>query len=402
MRLTGVPLQITVVVVALAAIVATVRLAPRVSGGRAMDVLARLGLILGCQLCVVLAVLDVANASFDFYGSWGDLVGVRAKTRNLAVPPANASAANRSALVTPDPTAPRYRLPAGQGRIDSVVIHGTRTLINERAFVYLPQQYFAASDRTRFPVLVAFTGYPGDAQNLITHLGLPRTVAQEVAAGRMPPTIVVMLRSTVAPPRDTECTDIPHGPQAETFFAQDVPVALASAYRTADRAAGWGAMGDSTGGYCAAKLVMRNSDRYSAGISLAGYYHALQDFTTGDLYGRSKAYRDENDLLWRLRHLPSPPVSILLTTSRVGEKDYAQTRRFLALTRPPMRVASITLPFGGHHFSTWRRELPPALQWLGARLAGGTPTGSFTGRPTGPGTSGAPGPGGRSLSVGRR
>lgn len=402
MRLTGLPLQITVVIIALIAIVATVRLAPRVAGGRAVNVLARLGLVLGCQLCVVLAVLDLVNASFDFYGSWGDLIGVGAKNQNLGVPSTHAPAANQSALVTPDPTAPRYRLSAGQGRIDAVVIHGTRTLMSEPAFVYLPQQYFAGSNRTRFPVIVAFTGYPGDAQNLITHLGLPKTVAQEVAAGRMPPTIVVMLRSTVAPPRDTECTDIPHGPQAETFFAQDVPAALSSAYRTTDRATGWGAMGDSTGGYCAAKLAMRHSDRYSAAVSLAGYYHALQDFTTGDLYGRSKAYRDENDLLWRLRHLPPPPVSILLTTSRVGEKDYAQTRRFLALARAPMRVASITLPFGGHHFSTWRRELPPALQWLGARLTGGTPTGSFTGRSPSPGTSAVPGSGGRSLSVAKR
>ncbi|MFB9835852.1 alpha/beta hydrolase [Actinoallomurus acaciae] len=402
MRLTGVPLQVTVVIVALIAIVATVRLAPRVAGGSPVKVLARLGLVLGCQLCVVLAVLDLVNASFDFYGSWGDLVGVGARTQNLGVPSTHTPAANQSALVTPDPTAPRYRMSAGQGRIDSVVIHGTRTLISEPAFVYLPPQYFAGSNRTRFPVIVAFTGYPGDAQNLITHLGLPKTVAQEIAAGRMPPAIVVMLRSTVAPPRDTECTDVPHGPQAETFFAQDVPTALASAYRTTTRAAGWGAMGDSTGGYCAAKLAMRHSDRYSVGVSLAGYYHALQDFTTGELYGHSKAYRDENDLLWRLRHLPPPPVSILLTTSRVGEKDYAQTRRFLALARPPMRVASITLPFGGHHFSTWRRELPPALQWLGARLAGGTPTGSFTGRPAGPGTSAVSGPGGRSLSVAKR
>jgi S-formylglutathione hydrolase FrmB len=31
-------------------------------------------------------------------------------------------------------------------------------------------------------------------------------------------------------------------------------------------------------------------------------------------------------------------------------------------------VASITLPFGGHHFSTWQRELPSALRWLGAQL----------------------------------
>lgn len=377
--LTGVPLQVTVLIVMVIAIAAAVRLSPRVAGGRFWHVPARLGLVLGCQICTVVAVLDLMNASFDFYGSWGDLIGAgpTAKDR-LGNPSAHepdwaSVSTHRIALVTPDPTAPRYRFPSGQGRIESVVIHGVRTLISTSAFVYLPPQYFLRSYRMwRFPVILAFTGYPGNAQNLITHLGLPKAIAQENAAGRMPPTIVVMLRPTIAPPRDTECTDVPHGPQAETFFAEDVRSALTSVYRTADHASGWGTMGDSTGGYCAVKLAMRHSDRYSAAVSLAGYYNALQDFTTGDLYGHSKAYRAENDLLWRLRHRPPPPVNILLTTSRVGEKDYAQTRRFLAMVRPPTRAASITLPFGGHHFNTWRRELPPALSWLGAHLTGGT------------------------------
>lgn len=370
--LTGLPLRIFLVIVVTLAIAAAVRFAPRVAGRRASHVAARIGVVIGCQICVVLAVLAQVNASFGFYGSWGDLVGTSPRTYGPVDPPAagpGGAYVNRFAPVTPDPAAPRYRLPRGQGRIDSVIIHGARTLISEPAFVYLPPQYFLRSGRTRpFPVTVAFTGYPGTAQNLITRLRLPQTAAREIAAGRMPPTIIVMLRPTVAPPRDTECTDVPHGPQAETFFAEDVPASLSAVYRTAGRASGWSALGDSTGGYCAVKLAMRHSDRYSAAVSLAGYYHALQDITTGDLYGHSKAYRDENDLLWRLGHRPPPPVNLLLTTSRVGEKDYAQTRRFLALVRPPLRVASIILPFGGHHFSTWERELLPALNWLGLHL----------------------------------
>jgi S-formylglutathione hydrolase FrmB len=388
--LTGLPLQVTVVVVAIAAIVGAVWLVPRVAGRGAAHVLARIALVFGCQLCLVVAALDLVNASFDFYASWGDLVGTGHAANVASDPPASgadtpagpatpgapagpAGPVSRIAAVTPDPAAPHYRLPAGQGRIDSVVIHGTRTLLHAPGFVYLPPQYFDPRFRTRrFPVIVALTGYPGNAQNLVTHLKLPQTAAGEMAAGRMPPAIIVMVRPTVAPPRDTECTDVPHGPQVETFFAEDVPTALGSVYRTADQAAGWSAMGDSTGGYCAIKLAMRHSDRYAVAVSLAGYYHALRDFTTGDLYGRSTAYRRENDLLWRLRHRRPPPVDLLLTTSRVGEKDYRQTLRFLSLARPPTRVASITLPFGGHNFSTWQKELPPALNWLGAHLEAGT------------------------------
>ena len=42
----------------------------------------------------------------------------------------------------------------------------------------------------------------------------------------MQPMILVMLRPTVAPPRDTECVDVPGGPQTETFFAEDLPQAV--------------------------------------------------------------------------------------------------------------------------------------------------------------------------------
>jgi S-formylglutathione hydrolase FrmB len=374
--LIGVPLRIAAVVVVVVALAAAVRLAPLVAGGRTSHVLARIGLIVGCQLCVVVAVLVLVNASFDFYGSWGDLFGTPGSATDAtgggtlpAIGSGTDGPGRRLAPVTRDPAAPQYRLAAGQGRIEDILIHGVRTRITMPAFVYLPPQYFLPANRAqRFPVTVAFTGYPGNAQNLITHLKLPQTAAREIAARRMPPVIFVMLQPTVAPPRDTECTDVPHGPQAETFFAEDVPAAIASAYRTATSASGWGAMGDSTGGYCAVKLAMRHSDRYSTAVSLAGTYHALRDFTTKDLYGASRPYRAENDLIWRLRHRQPPPVNLLLTTTRTGERDYAQTRLFLSLVRPPTHAASITLPVGGHHFSTWRRELPPALNWLGAHL----------------------------------
>ena len=47
--------------------------------------------------------------------------------------------------------------------------------------------------------------------------------------------------------------------QAETFFAQDIPTAASEAYRVAAQPSGWALMGDSTGGYCAAKLAILQS-----------------------------------------------------------------------------------------------------------------------------------------------
>ncbi len=127
-------------------------------------------------------------------------------------------------------------------------------------------------------------------------------------------------------------------------------------------------LGYSTGGYCAVKLAMLNPYQFGSAVSLAGYYVALRDGTTGNLYGGSQGYRHENDPGWRLRHLPAPPVSVLVASSRVGEETYPGTLAFLRLVRPPMRAYSLFLPQGGHNFRTWQRELPQSLAWLGQRL----------------------------------
>jgi enterochelin esterase-like enzyme len=369
MSLTGTPFQVLLAVIAFAALAGTVRLMPRMR--RAPS---RTGLLLAGQLCTLVALLAYVNAHFDFYHSWGDLTG------EGGAPEVPATAAARITGAAPvgfppsvfpmhDDFLAGQKPPPGQGAYQSVLIRGLRSGITTPAYVYLPPQYAAEPGR-RFPVLVAMTGYPGNAKNLITQIRIPQTAGAAIAAGRIQPMIIVMLRPMLTPPRDTECTDVPgeKGPQADTFFGQDLPAAIASAYRTAPAPAGWGLLGDSTGGYCSAKIAMRHSDRFSAAVSLSGYLNSVKDLTTGDLYGKSAKVRAGNDLIWRLRHLPPPPVSMLLTTAKVGERNYKPVRQFAALARAPLRVDTMVLPTGGHHFSIWRAELPGSLGWLSRTL----------------------------------
>jgi S-formylglutathione hydrolase FrmB len=188
---------------------------------------------------------------------------------------------------------------------------------------------------------------------------------------------------SVALPRDTECTNVPEGPQAETFLAQDVPQAVDQTFRVQTGSAGWAVLGYSTGGYCAAKLAMMNPYQFPAAVSLAGYYAAGPDFITGSLYGGSSAFQNENNLDWRLAHLPAPPVSVLVTSSQVGESDLADTRTFLHLIHPPMHGYSLILAQGGHNYGTWVRQLPPSLEWLNQRLSPAMPRAQTT--PAAPG-----------------
>jgi len=102
---------------------------------------------------------------------------------------------------------------------------------------------------------------------------------------------------------------------------------------------------------------------------MVGYSQAIRGQYVPDMWGGSAGYRHENSPGWRLRHLPAPPVSVLVTSSWVGERTLAGTLAFLREIHPPMRGYSLIIPQGGHNFRTWNRELPPSLEWLSHMLS---------------------------------
>jgi hypothetical protein len=372
---------------------------PRVRGPRPLRTGARLSLVGVSQVTAVLFVAAALNDYGYFYASWSELLGQsstvgqpssaapghplvaggRASAAGTGSPSATGPAVTSVLRQLPDPGWSTRTQWASRGRVESVTITGVRSQLSSHAFVYLPPEYFQAAYRRRaFPAAQVFTGFPGTDLNLLKGLDYPARQLTEVQAHRGRPTVLVMLRPSVSFPRDTECTDVPSGPQALSFFAQDVPLAIAGAYRVQTR--GWGAIGDSTGGYCAAKLAMLHSDVLTAAVTLSGYFHTLRDSTTGDLWGGSRVLWNLNNLEWRVRHLPPPPVSLLVTTAKdeAGSSGYADSSRFLVLAHAagaPLHVDSLILDHGGHNFSTWNAELPKALSWLTQRLPAPAPVG---------------------------
>ncbi|WP_069738722.1 MULTISPECIES: esterase family protein [unclassified Streptomyces] len=373
MGLTSTAVLAVVAALAVALFAATVGLWPRLGRPGAAAVSGRIGLLLATQLTLFAAVGLAANNAFLFYGSWADLFG---RQQDLGVVTdhvdgeTDAAGSRHMARVgIQHPDVPGGRVPSVGGRIDKVVISGRRSGIESPAYVYLPPEYFRAAHAGRtFPAAVVLTGYPGTAENLLKGLRYPQTAHDLVKAGKARPMILVMLRPTVAPPRDTECVDIPGGPQTETFFAKDLPEAVTGSYRAGKEARDWGIIGNSTGGYCALKIGLHHPDRYAASAGLSAYYKAAEDPTTGDLFHGKQALRDRADLLWTLENRPPSGGSFLVTTSRQGEDNLGSTMKFIEKVKAPAKVSSIVLDSGGHNFTTWRREIPPALQWLSARL----------------------------------
>ncbi len=371
MGLTSKKLLVMMIILAVVVFAATIWLWPRLSRGGVRTIAGRVGLLLGGQLMILSALGLAINSYFGFYASFADLFGTDQAPGQVVDYTAGGGGGKQGlqemghqAVGVTDGS-----IPSVAGRIDKVEITGETTGITTPAYVYLPPQYFQKGfSRQNFPAAVILTGYPGTAESLITRMKYPQTATEHIERGTMQPMIMIMMRPSVVPPRDTECMNIPHGPQVETFFTRDLRKAISANYRVADRAENWGVMGDSTGGYCAVKMAMRHPEDYSAAVSLSGYYNTHDDPTTGSLFGGSTVLKRENDMMWRLRHKPVPPVWVLVTSSRKGEWNYSRTLAFIKEVRPPMQISSIILPSGGHNFTTWNRELPAALDQLSHHL----------------------------------
>ncbi len=383
MELTSRSLLYTMIAVAVVCVGLTLWQWPRFARNGPLAWLGRIGSILATQLSIVAALGLVVNANFQFYGSWHELLGLYddapgavAKWGDGEAGPAGDPSKGLVQPAGAEGLDKVHGLPKGApdkvGRVESVRIVGKRTKAVDPAYVYLPPQYFQKQyERQRFPVVVAISGYPGGHYLLAQHLRVTQTAGDLIAKGKMQPTVIVMLRPTIAPPRDTQCVDVPGGPQAETFFASDLPTALKEHYRVGHDPGGWGVLGYSSGGSCALQLTMRHPGTYTSAAALSPDYKVTSDPTTGNLFGddkdRAKRKR-EHDLMWRLAHLPAPQVSVLIGTSREGEKNYPAAKEFLNAVKAPMKAESIILDQGSHNFATWRRELPAALQWMGRQL----------------------------------
>ncbi|MEU2119743.1 alpha/beta hydrolase-fold protein [Streptomyces sp. NPDC016459] len=368
MGLTSDKVLVVAVALTVALFFATVWLWPRLARRGWRAYVGRVGLLLATQVALFAAVGLAANRSFLFYGSWADLFGQEQQMG--VVVDHGAGSKDLRVVGTRAVDVPGGRLPEVGGQIQKVVVAGERSGIVSPAYVYLPPEYFQERYAKRtFPASVVLTGYPGTAENLIKGLKYPRTAYLQAKEGRMQPMILVMLRPTVAPPRDTECVDVPGGPQTETFFAEDLPKAVSETYRVGTKPRNWGFMGISTGGYCALKIALHHPERYAAGAGFSAYYRAAEDVTTGDLFHGDEGLRKRADLLWSLDHLPQGRSSFLVTTSKRGEGNRSGTLDFVRKVRSPAHVSSITLESGGHNFNTWNREIPPALVWMGGRLS---------------------------------
>lgn len=361
------------------AFVVTVVVWPRLAGRTPARVLARVGMLLGVNLLVLLTAATQLNAQFLFFADWVDLKGAisgTVTTTALQRGTSAAQAASRS-VAGPAATAPAHGVAAPPTTVGSGAlvyqVHGALSGITGSVVVQLPPGYGApANARVRYPVVEAFHGYPGSPFSWVQGMNLGQVMAQEVAAHRMRPAIIVSPQLEVPSGVDTECVNGSAGrPQLETWVTRDVPNWLAASFRTRVDRSSWATIGLSAGGWCAAMATMLHPAQYAAAIVLGGYFRP--EF--GPAY---EAYRPGSPLSRRydlvaLTARRPPPVALWLETSHADPVSYGSSAALLKVTRPPLAVNAVVLQHAGHRVSLWQGLLPGALTWLGRNIPGFAP-----------------------------
>ena len=295
----------------------------------------------------VAAVGLVVNNSYGFYTSWSDLFGQTSGGATIRT----------GGLVT-----------AGQGRVQVLTVHAHVGGPNDRVLVWTPRQYDAPAYRDRrLPVVEFLPGQPNSPDGAFRHFHFGAIASRLVDSGKLPPFVAVFPTLMIAPPRDTECTDVPGGPQAETWLEQDVPAFVRSHFRVQPPGPGWSLMGWSTGGFCAAKLATAHPGQYASAASFGGYYRPLQDNTTGNLFGGRRRVEDHNSPMWLYRHdLTHGGLAgsrLLLVAGRQDKETWPETKAMIDLAGSDPAVSSLIFPRGGHNYTNYRQYLPDVLAW---------------------------------------
>ena len=167
---------------------------------------------------------------------------------------------------------PGFRSQGGQF---SFILNGSQSGVIAPVFVYLPPTY-GADPAKKWPVLVLLPGYPGVPTTWFHAMSLAKILRQEISTGYAHDFLIVLPTMSIPSIRDTECTDIPGGPQVNTWLGVDVPNAVIGGLAASKDRKDWAIAGYSTGGYCAAKVMLSHSSRFSVAVPIAGYFYPTQ------------------------------------------------------------------------------------------------------------------------------
>lgn len=363
MSLTGLPLFVLLIAICLILNAALIHFWNKFRGNKLASNLQRFGILAFAQLLVVTTTFVGINHSMVFYATWRDLFGNYAAYNNPII---------QSQIETTSPLDTYIRGARASvgfhsnGGIFSFILQGTKSAITAPVYVYLPPTY--GTDPTKkWPVLVLLPGYPGVPTTWFHAMNMVNILRHEVSTGFAHDFVLVLPTLSVVPPRDTECTDIPGGPQVNTWLGVDVPNAMISGLSVSPDRKYWAIMGYSTGGFCAAKVMLSHPDRFSVSIPIAAYFSPFKGKLTGDLFGGSATVRDQNSPLLLANALQLPSHMLLVGSSQ-DPGVMGDITQMMRVRNPNLVIDQLVDQHGGHTTKVWKSQLPRILDWLSNKI----------------------------------
>lgn len=344
---------------------------PVISNPRAM--LLRGWAIVTCLLLGVLATAVGLNRKYQYIPSFAALSGDVSPDLVAAppvVPPPRAAQGGASAHVGSDVRADTATgaTKLTHGVVEKVEVGGSLSTIPARdTYVYLPPQYFdPANAHARFPVLYLLHGSPGISIDWLRGGHLDVAMDELLAEHRIQPFIVVMPDVNGGYARDTECEDIPNGPQVQTYLTYDVPRYVDHNFRTLGDRDARVIGGLSSGGYCALNLAFRHQDVFSAAVSHSGYLAPARNGYTGNLFHGNKRALYENSPSAYMATIPiQQPFGVYLDAGSSDSASVYQSRlAYRILLQRHVPVALRIHNDEGHNFTAWSRNLHSSLPWV--------------------------------------
>jgi enterochelin esterase-like enzyme len=383
---TGWPMTVTAILLAVAAPIGTYLLWNRIRGPRPVRAAARLSMIGVSQVMAILLVGVVVNNYYGLYASWDDLLGdtgspgviIHENSAAAGTPITSGgdltdsrAQGGRGQLV---PVVPRVRPP---GPVQVFKKYGDDAQITSftgpksglgganDVIVYTPPQYNSpAYANTAFPVVLLFPGYPGTPQTWFGSMAGQKELTTLIQQHASTPFVLVAVNISPIKGVNTDCTDIPGGPQVATYLTDDVRSMIERSFRVTTDRAGWGLMGYSEGGLCAGKLLVQYPQLFSAAVQMSG------DVRPGGYVSKyGPSFADQNSTLWILQnHKPNPPVSLLAAASAEDAHGSVLSDAESLQQAAPDVVDVLKKDHGSHNIDVWKQWLPQAYGWLSQHL----------------------------------
>jgi S-formylglutathione hydrolase FrmB len=345
---------------------------PVLDGWRVM--LLRGWAIVTALLFGVLATAVGLNRQFQYIPSFAALGGD--VSPDLVAGPAPYTAARAKAVSRETEARSVYahgdhhRVTPVHGAVMNVRIGGGVSGVAMRdAYVYLPPQYFDPAHPDRhFPVLYLLHGSPGIAVDWLRGGKVDVAMDHLLQAHAIRPFLVVLPDVNGGYGRDTECQDIPGGPQVQTYLTMDVPRFVDGHFRTIPDRNARVVGGLSSGGYCGLNLSLRHPDVFSGAVLHSGFLSPALNRYTGNLFGRNRRLLLSNSPSAYIPTVPIvQPYGVYFDVGRAEKESRLQSTLGAGMLRRRGVPVTLRIDDTGHHdFASWHHDLAFSLPWVSA------------------------------------